>query len=159
MAMSSRSTTPEKQRARRDLAALARVGIDVCNILATRGEENHDAPRHYLARLDLWTVGEESGATLAARTRAVNAWGGSLTKGQSSGETARLILFAALAWIADYRAAVAAGRDATTIGECVVRRFAMVVQCVEGGELESAEQRVRTMLEERRVAATADASE
>jgi hypothetical protein len=63
MAMSSRSTTPEKQRARRELSALARVGIDVCNILASR---------------------------------------------------------------------------------------------VEGGELESAEQRVRTMLEERRVAATAD---
>lgn len=96
---------------------------------------------------------------LAARTRAVNAWGGSLTKGQSRGETARLMLFGALAWIADYRAAVAAGCDATTIEERVVRRFAMVVQCVEGGELESAERRVWTMLEERRVAATADVSE
>jgi hypothetical protein len=127
MGTSSRSTTSEKKRARRELAALARVGIDVCNILASCSEENNDTPRHYLARLDRWTVGEATGA--------------------------------ALAWIADSRAAVAAGCDATTIEERVVRCFAMAVQCVEGGELESAEQRVRTMLEERRGAATDDAIE
>ena len=79
--------TEGQRRARWELAALARTGIDVCDLLASRAEENSDAPRHYLATLDRWTRGEEAGAVLAARTRAVNAWGPSTSARASRGST------------------------------------------------------------------------
>lgn len=95
--------TRGQKLALRELCALARTALEVCNMIADGGEESDDRPRIYLATLERWTRGEETGAQLAARTRALNAWGASLTKGDSRGETVRLILNSALAWLVDAR--------------------------------------------------------
>ena len=95
--------TKGQQRALRELCALARTALEVCDMIAERSEENDDRPRLYLVTFERWTRGEETGAQLAARTRALNAWGASLTKGASRGETAWLIFKSALAWLVDAR--------------------------------------------------------
>ena len=95
--------TRGQKRALRDLCALARTALDVCEMIAQGGEESDDRPRLYLVAFERWTRGEEAGAQLAARTRALNAWGASLTKGDSRGETTRLIFKSTLAWLIDAR--------------------------------------------------------
>ena len=95
--------TRGQKRALRDLCALARTALDVCEMIARGGEEIDDRPRLYLVAFERWTRGEETGAQLAARTRALNAWGVSLTKGDSRGDTTRLIFKSTLAWLIDAR--------------------------------------------------------
>jgi hypothetical protein len=95
--------TRGQKRALRELCALARTALEVCDMIADGGEENDDRPRLYLATFERWTRGEETGAQLAARTRALNVWGASLTRGVSRGETVRLIFNSALAWLIDAR--------------------------------------------------------
>lgn len=57
-------------------------------MIAQRGEEDDDRPRLWLATFARWARSEETGAQLAARTRALYAWGDSLTNGDSRGERA-----------------------------------------------------------------------
>lgn len=66
--------TAGQMRALRELCALARTGLEVCDVIAARGAEDSDAPRNYLLSLERWARSEESGPKLAARTRALNAW-------------------------------------------------------------------------------------
>lgn len=66
--------TAGQLRALRELCALARTGIEVCEVIAARGGEDSDAPRNYLLSMERWTREEESGPKLAARTRALNVW-------------------------------------------------------------------------------------
>lgn len=66
--------TAGQLRARRELCALARTGLEVCDVLAARGEETSDVPRLWLTSLERWSRGEEAPAQLAAATRAVEEW-------------------------------------------------------------------------------------
>ena len=66
--------TAGQLRARRELCALARTGLDVADVLAARGEETSDVPRQWLTSLERWARGEETPAQLAAATRAVEEW-------------------------------------------------------------------------------------
>ncbi len=95
--------TKGQQRALRELLALALTATDFCEMIAQAGEESDDRPREWLTTFARWARSEETGAQLAARTRALNAWGDSLTKGDSRGDQARLLFRSALAWLIDAR--------------------------------------------------------
>jgi hypothetical protein len=66
--------TAGQLRALRELRALALTALDVADVIAARGEESDDRARAYLNALARWTLGEETGAQLGARTRAVKTW-------------------------------------------------------------------------------------
>ena len=66
--------TAGQLRALRELCALARTGLEICDVLAARGEESDDRPRAWLTSLERWARGEETPAQLAAATRAVEEW-------------------------------------------------------------------------------------
>ncbi len=66
--------TAGQLRARRELCALARTGLDIVDLLAERGAEESDAPRRYLESLQRWAMGVDTGPQLAARTRAMETW-------------------------------------------------------------------------------------
>lgn len=100
-------TTTGQKRALRELCALARTALDVCDLLAARGEEHDDRPRMYLASLERWTRGAETGPQLAARTRAMNAWGDTASYGDSSWDAENCLQrmwWLALGWLVDARA-------------------------------------------------------
>lgn len=141
--------TEGQRRARWELAALARTGIDVCDLLASRAEENSDAPRHYLATLDRWTRGEESGASLAARTRAVNAWGATQTDG-AIGDAARSKLYLALSWLIDSRADLMANPGHKHHTPRVAKSFARVIEALTGDPQDAAETMVCRWLDAHR---------
>ena len=66
--------TAGQLRALRELCALARTALSICDLLAERGAEESDAPRLWLLSLERWTRGEETGPQLGATTRAMKAW-------------------------------------------------------------------------------------
>lgn len=66
--------TAGQLRALRELCALARTALSICDLLAERGAEESDAPRLWLLSLERWTRGEETGPQLGATTRALNVW-------------------------------------------------------------------------------------
>lgn len=98
--------TAGQLRALRELCALARTGLEVCDVIATRGEETDDRPRQWLTSLERWSRGEETGPQLAARTRAMEAWRDAvfvaLPKPVSPGTTDKWC--DALHWLSDARA-------------------------------------------------------
>ena len=152
--------TEGQRRARWELAALARVGIDVCDLLASRAEENSDAPRHYLATLDRWTRGEEAGAVLAARTRAVNAWGGSLTKDDMiDASHAPFALYLALSWLTDARNDLMKNPGHSWHTGRVGKSFARVVEALTGDPPDAALTMVRRWLDAHRAQVAGDAAD
>lgn len=70
----TRRLTDGQRAARRELCALARTALDVCDAVAAKGAEDDDRPRAWLLSMERWARGEEAGAQLAARTRAMKAW-------------------------------------------------------------------------------------
>ena len=70
----TRRLTDGQRAARRELCALARTALDVCDVAAAKGLEADDRPRAWLLSVERWARGEESGPMLAARTRAMEAW-------------------------------------------------------------------------------------
>lgn len=150
--------TEGQRRARWELAALARTGIDVCDLLASRAEENSDAPHHYLATLDRWTRGEEAGAVLAARTRAVNAWGETQTDG-AVGDAARSKLYLALSWLIDARADLMANPGHKHHTPRVILVFAQVVGLLTGDPKDAALTMVRRWLDAHRAQVAGDAAD
>lgn len=63
--------TDGQRAARRELCALARTALDVCDVAAAKGLEDDDRPRAWLLTMERWARGEETGALLAGRTRAM----------------------------------------------------------------------------------------
>ena len=100
-------TTAGQKRALRELCALARTALDVCEMLAARGEEHDDRPRLWLLALERWTRGVETGPQLAARTRAMNAWADTVSGDVSilgpSHETALHAWWLSCVWLSDAR--------------------------------------------------------
>ena len=66
--------TDGQRASRRELCALARTALDVCDVIAAKGLEADDRPRAWLLSMERWARGEETGPMLAARTRAMEAW-------------------------------------------------------------------------------------
>ena len=100
-------TTAGQKRALWELCALARTALDVCDMLAARGEEHDDRPRLWLLALERWTRDAETGPQLAAATRAMGAWAKTVSGGASvlgpSPETAQHAWWLSCAWLADAR--------------------------------------------------------
>ena len=92
--------TAGQLRALRELCALARVGLDVADVIAARGEESDDRPRAWLLSLERWCRGEETGPQLAARTRAMETWRAAVVAALPTGDP----WADALHWLADARA-------------------------------------------------------
>lgn len=70
----TRRLTDGQRAARRELCALARTALDVCDVAAAKGLEDDDRPRAWLLTMERWARGEETGALLAGRTRAMKEW-------------------------------------------------------------------------------------
>lgn len=138
--------TRGQKRALRELCALVRTALEVCGMIADGGEESDDRPRLYLATFERWTRGEETGAQLAARTRALNAWGASLTNGDSHGETTRLRFKHALAWLVDARVDMMKNPGHNWHVGRVSSRLASTLTALTRNEPEAEVQRVRLML-------------
>jgi hypothetical protein len=138
--------TRGQKRALRELCALARTALEVCDMIADGGEESDDRPRLYLVTFERWTRGEETGAQLAARTRALNAWGASLTKGASRGETAWLIFKSALAWLVDAREDLMKNPGHNWHVGRVASHLASTLDALTGNGREAETHRVRLML-------------
>ena len=100
-------TTAGQKRALRELCALTRTALGVCEMIAARGEEHDDRPRLWLLALERWTRGAETGPQLAAATRAMGAWAKTVSGGASvlgpSPETAQHAWWLSCAWLADAR--------------------------------------------------------
>jgi len=151
--------TEGQRRALWELSALARTGIDVCDLLASRAEENSDAPRHYLTTLDRWTRGEESGATLAARTRALNAWCGGAPSLTEQGSGVDMALLSACQWLVDARADLMANPGHKHHTHRVVAEFARVTRWVQPDDQPAAETMVRRWLDAHRAEVASEAAD
>lgn len=66
--------TDGQRAARRELCALARTALDVCDVAAAKGLEDDDRPRAWLLTMERWARGEETGALLAVATNALRVW-------------------------------------------------------------------------------------
>lgn len=70
----TRRLTDGQRAARRELCALARTALDVCDVAAAKGAEDDDRPRAWLLSMERWARGEETGARLAVATNALRVW-------------------------------------------------------------------------------------
>jgi len=134
-------TTAGQKRALRELCALARTALDVCDMLAARGEEHDDRPRLWLLALERWTRGAETGPQLAARTRAMGAWA-KATTGDVRVSEWRL----SCAWLSDARVDLMKnpGHDHHTSRVC--GRLAGTLVRLDGMPQDAAAARVAEML-------------
>lgn len=138
--------TTGQQRALRELLALALTATDVCEMIAQGGEEDDDRPRLWLTTFARWARSEETGAQLAAKTRALNAWGDSLMKGDSRGERVRMLFRGALAWLIDAREDMMKNPGHNWHVGRVSLRLANTLAALTFNEPEAESQRVKLML-------------
>lgn len=156
--------TAGQLRALRELCALARTGLDVCDVLAAKGAEDDDRPRAWMISLERWTRGEESGPQLAARTRAMErARERELTADHKIPPPATLAqgLFGdALHWIADARADLTRNPGHTKHHvERVCAHLATALSAVTGDAEEAARAQVDEWRRRHRVAVAAEETE
>ncbi len=144
-------------------ATVAWISVSVELAEALDRLEGSFARRDYLATLDRWTRGEESGAVLAARTRAVNAWGGSLTKDDmidaSHASHAPFALYLALSWLIDSRVDLMANPGHKHHTPRVAKSFARVVEALTGDPRDAAETMVLRWLDHHRAQVAGEAAD
>ena len=140
--------TAGQLRALRELCALARTGLEVCDVIAARGEETDDRPRAWLLSLERWTRGEETGPQLASRTRAMETWRAAVVAALPTGDP----WADALHWLADARVDMTKHPTHIFHSARVTNHLAVAVAAIAGESDEAAQYRVKVMLDRHRKA-------
>ena len=146
--------TDGQLRAMRELCALARVGLDVADVIAARGEESDDRPRAWLLSLERWCRGEETGPQLAARTRAMEVWRDAVfAKPRGPKEPVDVDPWGlALHWLSDARVDLVRNPGHRGHHVLVVDAAARTLRRVDGETIDASVARVAAMLDRHRKA-------
>jgi len=151
----TRRLTDGQRAARRELCALARTALDVCDVAAAKGVEADDRPRRYLNGLVWWSRGEMTGPQLAALTRAMEEWRDAVVAALPTGDP----WDDALHWIADAREDMAKHPTHMHHVERVCVHLATALRALTGDAGDAARAQVDDWRRRHRVAVAAEETE
>lgn len=151
----TRRLTDGQRAARRELCALARTALDVCDVAAAKGAEADDRARAWLLSMERWARGEETGPMLAARTRAMEAWRDAVVAALPTGD----LWGDALHWLADAREDMAKHPTHRHHVERVCAHLATALRTLTGDAEDAARARVDDWRRRHRVAVAAEETE
>ena len=141
-------TTAGQRRSQVTLRMLALTALDVCDVLAERGEEHDDRPRLYLSAIVGWSRGEVTGAQLGAALRAHNGAMAARRWGLAEDEVRPVVRAwdTALMWLADARVDLYDHPTHRHHEGRVLAYLAEVVAAVTGDPIDAAKSRVDVMI-------------